>query len=104
MQLLAGVGGLHDADHIMVYRSLANIRQCRAEPGCEEKIRRMPSALAFCLENRTLWLAVVEEVGYTTQGIAAQVLCGLFGRDEDGSEFTFTQEHIDMLFTSGLSP
>ena len=53
---------------------------------------------------RTVWLAVVEEVGYTTQGIAAQVLCGLFGRDEDGSEFTFTQEHIDMLFTSGLSP
>ena len=25
--------------------------------------------------------------------------CGVFGRDEGGSEFTFTQQHVDMLIS-----
>jgi hypothetical protein len=42
---------------------------------------------------------MIHELGMTTQGTAAQVCCGVFGRDEGGSEFSFSQQHIDILLT-----
>ena len=36
-------------------------------------------------------------MGLTTNAIAARVCCAVFGRDEGGSEFSFTPYHIDML-------
>ena len=92
-----GVDGLGDTDHQDVQCSLALLRSCRAEPTCEAKIRSVAPALTFCLENS---LDVMEELGYTTQSSAALgVCCGVFGRDDGGSEFTFTQQHIDILLT-----
>jgi hypothetical protein len=44
-------------------------------------------------------LDVIAENGMTTQGAAVQVCCGVFGRDEGGSEFSFSQPHIDILLT-----
>ena len=92
----AGVGGLGDTDHTVVFNALGHLRKCRGEPGCEAKIRRVAPALAFCLENS---LDNLEELGLTTQGTAVDVCCGVFGRDEGGSEFTFSQQHIDILLT-----
>ena len=92
----AGVDGLGDTDHCAVYSALGFFRYCRAEPGCETKIRSVAPALAFCLENN---LDLMEDLGMTTQGNAASVCCGVFGRDEGGSEFTFSQQHIDILLT-----
>ena len=93
----AGVGGLGDTDHMALYFSLSYLKTCRAEPGgCEAKVRSVAHALAFCLEHS---LDVIAENGMTTQGAAVQVCCGVFGRDEGGSEFSFSQPHIDILLT-----
>jgi hypothetical protein len=72
------------------------LKYCRPEPGCEAQIRGVAPALAFCLEHN---LDLMEELGATTQGNATGVCCGVFGRDEGGSDFTFSQQHIDILLT-----
>ena len=36
----------------------------------------------------------------TTGGYAARVCCSVFGRDEGGSEFTFTPQHVELLTES----
>ena len=91
----AGVDRLGDTDHFALYMCLGIPRNCRAMPGCEAKIRSVATALAFCLENS---LDTCKAIGYTAQASAVQVCCGTFGRD-DGGEFTFAQQHIDMLLT-----
>ena len=35
----------------------------------------------------------------TTGSVAAMLCCSVFGRDEGGSEFTFQQQHVDLLTT-----
>ena len=92
----AGKSGLGDTDHYVVYQALAFLRNCRAEPGCDATIRSVAPALAFCLEHN---LDCMEELGVTTQSNAAQVCCAVFGRDEGGSDFSFSQQHIDTLLT-----
>ena len=92
----AGVDRLDDTDHFVVYAALTILRTCRAEAGCEAKIRSVAPALAFCLEHD---MDIAVELGNTTQGSAAAVCCGVFGRDEGGSEFSFSQQHIDILLT-----
>lgn len=91
----AGVASLDDTSAILVYASLAYLRNCRAEPGCESKIRSIAPALGFCLENDLTDLGL--EVGLTTQAVAAALCCGVFGRDDERSDFCFTQHHIDIL-------
>ena len=39
----------------------------------------------------------MEELGYTTGAVAARVCCAVFGKDEGGSELTFTPLHIQLL-------
>jgi hypothetical protein len=92
----AGVEALGDTDHVAVFCSLAIVGSVRAQPGCEAKIRGAASALAFCLENS---LNQIEEMGLTTGSVAAMLCCNVFGRDEGGSEFTFQQQHVDLLIT-----
>ena len=92
----AGVDGLGNTDHMAVSPLLSFLKYCRALPGCEAKIRSVAPALAFCLENS---LDVIAELGITTQVTATSLCCGVFGRDEGGSEFTFTQQHIDIILT-----
>ena len=92
----AGTDGLSDTDHWAVHIALSNLRNCRAEAGCETKIRGVAHALAFCLENS---LDLIEAIGATTQSTAAQICCGVFGRDEGGSGFSFSQQHIDIVLT-----
>ena len=93
---VAGANGLGDTDHYAVFSALIFLRNSRAQPGCEAKIRSVAPALAYCLENN---LDIAKELGATTQGSAAQVCCSVFGRDDGGSEFTFTQQQIDILLT-----
>ena len=66
----AGVEGLHDTNHAAFWCSLALLRNCRGQPGCEAKIRRLAPALAFCLEHD---LDGMEQLGITTGSFAAQI-------------------------------
>jgi hypothetical protein len=66
----AGVEGLHDTDHTALLGSLTLLRNCRSQPGCEAKIRRLAPALAFCLEHD---LEYMEQLGITTGSYAAQI-------------------------------
>ena len=95
----AGAEALRDTHHSVVSFALRGLIVCRAHSGCEFKIRGAAGALAFCLENS---LAHIEEIGSTTGAVAAQLCCSVFGRDEGGSEFTFTQAQVDLL-TKGWS-
>jgi hypothetical protein len=117
----AGADGLQDTHHGALYHTLNLVRICRAQPGCEEKIRSAADALAFCLIND---LDFVAEMGITTAAAAAQICenpsllclavhvhmhildtcswpclagCGVFGRDEGGSDFSFSAQHIETL-------
>jgi hypothetical protein len=90
----AGVDALSDTDHWMVQWPLSFCKYCRSFPVCEPQIRSVAPALAFCLDTS---LDAAEELGMTTQASAVQVCCAVFGRDEDGSEFAFTQQQIDLL-------
>ena len=76
------------------YYALGILSFCRAQRGCEAKIRGIAKPLAFCMQHS---LDIVEELGNTTAASAAKVCCSVFGRDEGGSEFTFTQQHIDLM-------
>ena len=66
----AGVEGLHDTNRIALLTSLVLLRNCRSQPGCEAKIRRLAPALAFCLEHD---LDFSEQLGMTTASYAAQI-------------------------------
>jgi hypothetical protein len=66
----AGVDGLQDTHHYALYSALSMLRICRAQPGCEDKIRSAAAALAFCLMNDLDCLA---DIGYTTGATAAQI-------------------------------
>ena len=117
----AGIAGLQDTHHGALYWALSVVRICRAQPGCEDKIRSAADALAFCLIND---LDVAVDVGTTTAATAAQICenasllclaihvhmhildtcswpcragCGVFGRDEGGSDFSFSAQHIETL-------
>ena len=66
----AGVEGLHDTNHAALFPSLCLLRNCRSQPGCEGKIRRLGSALACCLEHD---LDFLEQLGMTSASYAAQI-------------------------------
>ena len=66
----AGVEELHDTNHVALLSSLVMLRNCRSQPGCEAKIRRLAPALAFCLEHD---LDLSEQLGMTTASYAAQI-------------------------------
>lgn len=92
-----GVDGLlHDTSVEALIQSMRLLLVCRAQTGCEAKIRSIASALAFCLEHDVDYS---EALGNTTGSVAAELCCGVFGRDEGGSELTFTRQQVDMLLT-----
>jgi hypothetical protein len=67
----AGVDGLQDTHHTVLHFTMGIVQRCRAQPGCEDKIRSTADALAFCLMN-DLDVAV-EGLGVTTAATAAQI-------------------------------
>ena len=73
--------------------SLAILRNCHKHPECVKRIRSLASDLSFCLATDLEWMG---SMGATTGSYAAQVCCGVFGKDED-SQFVFTQDHVDGL-------
>ena len=66
----AGVDGLQDTHHGALCFLLTLVRTCRAQPGCERKIRSVADALAFCLMND---LDNMVDLGSTTAALAAQI-------------------------------
>jgi hypothetical protein len=65
-----GVERLHDTNHAALSMSLAVLRNCRSQPGCEAKIRRLALALAFCLEHDLDFLG---QLGLTSASYAASI-------------------------------
>ena len=90
----ARVEGLEDTNHTVLNVCLGFVARTAGQPGCEAKIRGAASALAFSLEHS---LDYLEEIGLTTGAMSARVCCRVFGRDEGGSEFTITAQHIALL-------
>jgi hypothetical protein len=66
----AGVDGLQDSYHYVLFYVLRLVGICRAQPGCEGKIRSASDALAFCLLND---LDCITDMGITTGATAAQI-------------------------------
>jgi hypothetical protein len=66
----AGVDGLQDTHHGALYYALTMVRICRAQPGCEDRIRSAADALGFCLMND---LDQIADLGVTTGAMAAQI-------------------------------
>ena len=62
--------GAEDTNHVSLFMTLATLRNCRRQPGCEAKIRSLAPALAFCLEND---LDYMEQLGITSASYAAQI-------------------------------
>ena len=73
---------------------LAQPKYALDQPGCEDKIRSLAHALRFCLDH-----PLVDPIDHNrSTGRAAATLCAaVFGRDEGGSDFAFTQKHIDEM-------
>ena len=90
----AGVDGLRDTNHVALYQALSTVRNTRTQPGCEAKIRSVASSLGYCLMHD---LESIQDIGATSAGTAAQICCGVFGRDEGGSEFRFSSQHVETL-------
>eukprot|EP01043_Picozoa_sp_COSAG02_P035564 COSAG02_NODE_2555_length_8532_cov_7.259900_5_plen_292_part_00 len=88
---------VQDTNHSVLYFALSLLTKCSDQPGCEAKVRGVAAALAYCLEHSLDFMA---ELGKTTGADAAKLCCSVFGRDEGGSEFTFTPLHIEILTES----
>jgi hypothetical protein len=87
-------------DH-QFHRKFTPKKKCLSRVGLDmegsgEKIRRISSALAFCLveENDCKCLP---DIGYTTAATAANICAGVFGRDDGETSFLFTQNHVDIM-------
>jgi hypothetical protein len=90
----AGVDGLRDTNHVALYQALSTVRNTRVQRGCEAKIRSVAGSLGYCLMHD---LESIQDIGATSAGTAAQICCGVFGRDEGGSEFRFSSQHVETL-------
>ena len=66
----AGAEGLRDTHHAVLYFMLSVVRDTRAQPGCEAKIRSVADSLGFCLVND---LDVLRELGMTSASTAASI-------------------------------
>jgi hypothetical protein len=66
----AGVDGLRDTHHSVLYQAMSVVRDYRAHPGCEAKIRSVAGSLGFCLMND---LDFVQAIGATTAAAAAAI-------------------------------
>jgi hypothetical protein len=89
-----GIEGLPDTHTAAVYFTLSILSKATKLSGCEVKIRGVAKALGFCLEHS---LEYISEMGVSSGSAATRICVGVFGRDEGGSEFTFTQQHIDTM-------
>jgi hypothetical protein len=120
----AGVEGLSDASPSVLNNALNLIKYLRSHQDCEAKIRGLGSGLAFAMEHS---LDEIKAVAATTGAAATQICeplthqnvhfsssiavrpdfyrtcirattgCGVFGRDEGGGDFDFTQHQVDTL-------
>ena len=86
---------LDDVNHMAFGNALNALGRSGLErPDCQQAIRGIATELAFCLENS---LEMAEDIGASTAQMAAQVCCRVFGRDEGGSKFRFTQSSVDTM-------
>jgi hypothetical protein len=93
-----GIEGLQDTDHLALGNTLNALgRSGIGLPGCEQAVRGVAVELKFALDH-SLELAETE-LGATTASFAAQLCVRVFGRDEGGSEFSFTQAQVDTMLT-----
>ena len=89
----AGVAGVKDSNPGVVCMAMGVLTKCGSQAAAEAKIRGAARALTFCLEPDHD-LDYLQDIGVTSSAMAARLCCSVFGRDEGGCEFTFTQQHI----------
>lgn len=89
-----GVEHVHKTYSQVLTVALRTLEQSTKAPGCEAKIRGVASALAFAQDNSLDYTA---GLGTTTGATATALICTIWGREEAGAEFTFTQAHVDTL-------
>ena len=119
----ANVQGLQTADRFALLHVLSMIKKVsKRSASSDALIRSAGSAIAFAMEHS---LDACEELGWTTGGYAASLCedqlqfclvstpseavgfwtdgccvlagCAVFGRDEAGGDFSFTQQQVDTL-------
>jgi hypothetical protein len=99
-EVLAGIvaveriGTLQDVSIATLLFALETLKQAVEQLGCREKIRAAASALKFLLDNP------LADTVLNTGSSAAKVCAAVFGRDEGGSEFSFTQEQVDGMIAN----
>jgi len=89
----AGSERIGDVSIFAVYAALSRPRELWKQPGCADKIRGMAAALSFCLQPAND-LVYDELLGLSTGANAAKLCAIVFGRDEGGSEFEFSQAQV----------
>ena len=88
-----GAENVPDTNGYLLGTALTAIQRSGLDfPGCREALRGAASALAFCMEHD---IDCVQEIGSTCGSVAAQLAAIVFGRDESGSPFVFTQAQVD---------
>eukprot|EP01043_Picozoa_sp_COSAG02_P030085 COSAG02_NODE_1904_length_10439_cov_157.636267_7_plen_688_part_00 len=65
-----------------------------------QKLAGIPTTLQFVLDHE---LVHFSELGYTTSATTARVCALAFGKEEEGSMFTFSQSLVDMFVRHNLS-
>ena len=89
-----GAEGLGDTHYMAVYQIFAKLRDLSDRPECRAKLREIGSTLTFALAHDVCW---AEEMGMSSSVVTANLCASVFGRDDDESEFVFTQDHVDAM-------
>jgi hypothetical protein len=96
-------GNTGGVDAYVVLTALGRLKEMWQQPGCVQKIRASAAALSFCLEPAHD-LVVMEQLGLSSGASAAKLCAVVFGRDDGGSGFTFTQVQVDRMCAVTQAP
>ena len=99
----AGGEGTDGVHCYVLYAAIGRLREMWQEPGCIQKIRAIASPLSFCLEPAHD-LVLMEQLGLSSGASAAKLCAVVFGRDDGGSGFTFTQVQVDRMCAVTQAP
>ncbi len=81
----------------VVYFGVRMLMFAAREPGCDETLRSMARALAFCTTSSELYS---KYIGATIAMVSCNVAAAVFGRDEEPGELVFSQSNVDELVSN----
>jgi hypothetical protein len=92
----AGSEHIGEVHQQAIYAAISRLKELWQGPGCADKIRGVAAALSFCVQPAND-IIQIESLGTSTGTTAAKVCALVFGRDEGGSVFKFSQAQIDAM-------